>query len=78
MADDYDVDFEVEKLREEKMELRKAIEASTPIEDVEAELQKLWKTMCDWDGLQPDSLVVRFSPTNPHRKEFDRVICTLT
>jgi len=78
-SDEYDADFEIEKLRESKMEVRQNIHAKNPaaIEMMEAQLKRIWDLICEWDGIQADSIVVRFSASNPYRAELDRVICTM-
>ena len=77
--DSYDPDFEIEKMREDKMQRRKDIEEQKPLvsKALESDLRQLWEKMCTFDGIKPDSIVVRFSPSNPHRFAFDQVICTM-
>ena len=79
-SDSYDPDFEIEKLRENKMQLKHDIEEQEPMirERLEADLRWLWSSMCEYDNIKPDSLVVRFSPGNPHRFAFNEVICKMS
>ena len=61
--EDYDIrmDFRAEKMKQLETEFKeRALE--------------LWRQACEFDGIAPDSLVVKFSERAPYLNAFDAVI----
>lgn len=36
--------------------------------------RKAWNDCCQFDGIDPEDLVIRFSQANPHRKRYDEIV----
>lgn len=76
MDDSRDPDFLVKRSKEEyDLQVRFRAEKMKELEDhFREKALDLWRKACEFEGIAPDSLVVKFSERAPYLNAFDAVI----